>query len=142
VNISELLSRPHDMNPGRAAPYLEGFATQMASVGYTSLTISGYIDSAIHFGGWLESRRLDFADVNEQTVQAFGAHRCDCPGRRIQKHLSRDYAARVQRFAEYLRKQGAIRAEETSGREGPSPLSTFCDWLLQHRGLCAFGEPA
>ena len=27
MEISELLSQPHDMNPGSAAPYLEGFVT-------------------------------------------------------------------------------------------------------------------
>ena len=53
MDISELLSRPHHMNPGSAARYLEGFATAMAAVGHTALTISGYLDSAIHFvDGW------------------------------------------------------------------------------------------
>ena len=51
MDISELLSRPHDMNPGGAAPYLESFVTQMASVGHASLTIGFYLGSAIHFGG-------------------------------------------------------------------------------------------
>ena len=81
MDISELLSQPHDMNPGSAAPYLEGFAAQMASVGHTSLTIGFYLGSAIHFGGWLEARGLDFADIDEETIKAFGAHRCECPGR-------------------------------------------------------------
>src|SRR5579871_2841602 len=80
MNISELLSHPHHMNPGSAARYLESFATAMAPVGHTALTISGYLDSAIHFGGWLEASGLDFANINEQTIRAFGAHRCECPG--------------------------------------------------------------
>ena len=82
MEISELLSQPHDMNPGSTAPYLEGFATQMASVGYTSLTIGFYLGSAIHFGGWVEASGLDFVDINEETIRAFGAHHCECPGRR------------------------------------------------------------
>jgi hypothetical protein len=72
MEISELLSQPHDMNPGSAAPYLESFAAQMASVGHTSLTIGFYLGSAVHFGGWLEARGLDFADINEDTIKAFG----------------------------------------------------------------------
>ena len=51
MEISELLSQPHDMNPGRAAPYLEGFAAPMASVGHTSLTIGLYLGLGIHFVG-------------------------------------------------------------------------------------------
>ena len=110
MDISKLLSRPHDMNPGSAAPYLEAFAAQMALVGHTSWTISFYLGSAIHFGGWLEAKGLDFADIDEETIKAFGAHRCECPGRRHQKHVSRAYTARVQRFADFLRQHGAIKA--------------------------------
>src|SRR6266852_3637418 len=48
MEISKLLSQPHDMNPGSAAPYLEGFAAELATVG-------GYLGSAVHFGGWVEA---------------------------------------------------------------------------------------
>jgi integrase/recombinase XerD len=135
MEISELLSQPHDMNPGSAASYLEGFAAQMASVGHTSLTISFYLGSAIHFGGWVEARGLDFADISEDTIKAFGAHRCECPGRRSQKRVSRAYTARVRRFADFLRQHGAIRAITDLTAETPSSLSLFRDWLLRHRGL-------
>jgi integrase/recombinase XerD len=135
MDISELLTRPHDMNPGSAAPYLDGFGSQMAAVGYAWLTIDGYLSSAIHFGGWVEASGLDFAHINEEIIQAFAAHRCQCPGRRAQKHLSLHYVARVQRFAEYLRQQGVIRASADSPTKIPSPLSAFRDWLLRHRGL-------
>ncbi|MEA2874559.1 MAG: hypothetical protein QOH67_4752 [Hyphomicrobiales bacterium] len=135
MEISELLSQPHHMNPGSAAPYLESFAARMASLGHTSLTISFYLDSAIHFGGWLEARGLDLAGLNEETVKAFGAHRCQCPGGRSQKRVSRAYTARVERFADFLRQRGAIRAVADLTPEAPSPLSAFRDWLLRHRGL-------
>ncbi len=135
MDISELLSQPHDMNPGSAAPYLEAFAARMASVGHTSLTISFYLGSAIHFGGWLEAQGLKFADINEQTIKAFGAHRCECHGRRSQKRVSRAYTTRVQRFADFLRQHGAIRAIADSTAQRPTPLLPFRDWLLWHRGL-------
>jgi hypothetical protein len=62
------------MNPGRAATYLEGFVAQLASVGHTSLAINFFLWSAIHFGGWLEARSLDIADINDETIKAFGTH--------------------------------------------------------------------
>jgi len=77
MDISKLLSRPHDMNPGSAAPYLEAFAAQMALVGHTSWTISFYLGSAIHFGGWLEAKGLDFADIDEETIKV-SEHTCVC----------------------------------------------------------------
>jgi integrase/recombinase XerD len=135
MDISELLSQPHEMNPGSVARYLESFGAQMASVGHTSLTISFYLGSAIHFGGWLEARGLDVADINEEIIKAFANHSCDCPGRRHQKRVSRAYTARVQRFADFLRQHGAIRAIADSTAETPSPLGPFRDWLLGHRGL-------
>ena len=82
MDVAELLSHPHDMNVGDAAHYLEGFAAEMASVGYSPLTIGGYLDSVIHFGGWLQARGLSLTAIDEKIVKAFGAHRCKCRGRR------------------------------------------------------------
>ena len=135
MDISELLARPHHMNPGCATPFLGGFATELASVGHTWLTINDFLTSAIHFGGWLEASGLHLVNVDEETVKAFGAHRCECPGGRTQKHVSRAYTARVHRFADYLRQQGVVGAIANSTTEIPSPLSAFRDWLLRHRGL-------
>jgi len=135
MEISQLLSQPHQMHPGGAACYLDGFAAALAAVGHTPLTIRGYLDSAVHFGGWLEASELDFADITEQTVQAFRAHDCECPGGRRWKQVSRAYTARVQRFVEYLREQGAIAGLARSQTEPASPLPAFQDWLLRHRGL-------
>ena len=135
MEISELLSHPHHMKSGSAALYLEGFASAMAAVGHTAFTINGYLDSAIHFSGWVEASGLDFANISEQTVQAFGAHRCQCPGGRSEKRVSRAYTKRVQRFVDYLRQQGVIAALARSTTATPSHLTSFRDWLLRHRGL-------
>src|SRR3954470_7101565 len=80
MDIAQLLTRPRAMNAGDAARYLEGFAAEMASVGYSPLTIGGYLDSVIHFGGWLQARGLSLRAIDEKIVRAFGAHRCKCPG--------------------------------------------------------------
>ena len=135
MDIFELLARPHHMNPGCVTPCLGGFAAKLASVGHTWLTINDLLTSAIHFGGWLQASGLHLVDVNEETVKAFGVHRCECPGGRSQKHVSRAYTARVQRFVDYLRQQGILGAIANSTTEIPSPLSAFRDWLLRHRGL-------
>ena len=55
MDTSELLARPHHMNPGFTTPFLGGFAAELKSVGYTWLTINDFLTSAIHFGGWLEA---------------------------------------------------------------------------------------
>jgi integrase/recombinase XerD len=137
MDIAQLLGRPHSMHVGDADPYLEGFAAEMASVGYTPLTIGGYLDSAIHFGGWLKAQGLSLVDIDEKIVKAFGAHRCQCPGHRGHHSVSRSYIARVRRFVQYLGQQGVVRTAVDSAAEGPSPLFAFREWLLQHRGLAS-----
>jgi len=70
MDIAQLLARPHDMNVGDAARYLEGFAAEMTSVGYTPLTIGSYLDSVIHFGGWLQARGLSLTAIDEEIDKA------------------------------------------------------------------------
>jgi integrase/recombinase XerD len=135
MDIFQLLERSQNMILGNTAPYLKGFATEMASAGYARLTIRGYLDSAIHFGQWVEAEGLNFANIDEEIVKAFGAHRCECVGRRSHQRLSRRYVARVGFFSQYLRQQGAIRTSANSTVEASSPLDGFREWLLHHRGL-------
>ena len=124
MDIAQLLARPHDMNVGDAARYLEGFAAEMASVGYTPLTIGGYLDSVIHFGGWLQARGLSLTAIDEEIVKAFGAHRCKCPGHRSYPSVCpAHYMARVERFIRYLGQQGVIRSEPQTQVPDDSVLS-------------------
>jgi site-specific recombinase XerD len=135
MDIAQLLARAHDMNVGDAARYLEGFAAEMASFGYSQLTIVGYLDSGIHFGGWLQARGLSLTAIDEKIVRAFVAHRCTCPGRRGYPSVSRRNGARVKRFVQYLAQKGIIRSTENAASEAPSSLVASREWLLQHRGL-------
>jgi integrase/recombinase XerD len=135
MDISELLSQRHHMNPGRATSYLAGFVAQLAAVGHTLSTINFFLGSAIHFGGWLETRGVDIADIDDETLKAFATHHCECPGHRTWNGVSPAYTARVERFAEYLRQNGAIKVTADAGAQVCLPLSDFRDWLLRHRGL-------
>ena len=134
MDISEVVVRSHRMKPGSVAQHLNGFATELAELGYTSLTINDFLISAIHFGSWLAISGRSLDDVGELTVFTFGAHRCKCPGGRSPQRVSRRFTARVQRFVDYLQQQGAIRPF-TNSTETAGPLSTFRNWLLSHRGL-------
>jgi integrase/recombinase XerD len=136
MNISELLSRSHHMKPGSAAPFLEGFGEELVRLGHTELTVIGYLDSAIHFGGWIEAGGQNISDIDERIIKTLGKHRCECPGRRRKnRRLSQYYTARVKRFLDYLRRHGAISVASIPTQEMASPLDAFCDWLLRHRGL-------
>ena len=136
MDISDILARPHRMKPGRATPFLEGFANR-TGVGRPQCLDDQRLlrPPLIHFGTWLKSRDLHFADISEETIKAFATHRCLCPGTHKPQRISRVYTACAQRFAEYLQQQGVIRATANAEIKARSPLSEFRDWLLRHRGL-------
>jgi hypothetical protein len=51
--------------PGMRPLIWKGFATEMATVGFARLTIGGYSDSAVHFGGSLHAKRRDSTWENQ-----------------------------------------------------------------------------
>src|ERR1700721_3064052 len=133
-NVVDLLAESRLMKMGASAAYLEGFASALANVGHTQLTIWDFLVSASHFGRWLEAKGTDLVEINEHTVIAFGRHRCCCFGGHRKGHgVSRYYTARVQRFIEYLRFEGVIKARENTTPDVPTPLVNFRHWLLRHR---------
>ena len=43
---------------GCVQPFLEGFATDLISAGYTKLPVRDYVRSATHLGRWLDLRSV------------------------------------------------------------------------------------
>lgn len=126
----------HFLQPGCLGSHLDRFADELASAGYTVLSISNYQQSIAHFGAWLERKRIAIGDIDEQVVTAFADHRCRCPGGRRQKKLSRRYVARVQRFVGYLSRQGLVDfAEHKPLGEPPATVVAFSHWMHRHRGV-------
>ncbi len=124
----------HFLTPGCVAPYLDVFAAELAAMGYTALTIGGYLQSIAHLGGWMQHQRMAIEDIDAQVITAFSTHRCTCPGSRRHAWISPRYVARVWRFVSYLGQRGVITLEE----DPPVPaaaLEDFCHWLRHHRGL-------
>lgn len=129
-------SYAHFLAPGCLAPYLDAFAAELATMGYTSLTIDSYLQSIAHFGGWMQSQSMTIEDIDAQVLSAFSAHRCTCPGSRRHAGISHRYVARVRRFVYYLGQRGVITLEEDHPAPvRPPALEEFCHWLRHHRGL-------
>lgn len=126
----------HFLTPGCLEPYLNKFADWLASTGYATLTVSGYLQSVAHFGTWMQYKRISIDDIDAQVVAAFGGHQCECPGGRRHKRLSRRYVARVSRFVHYLNQQGFIDVPQEKTQEvPPASVVEFSDWMLRHRGI-------
>ncbi|MCP4088703.1 MAG: tyrosine-type recombinase/integrase, partial [Gammaproteobacteria bacterium] len=128
----------HFLLPGSTGPYLDRFAAELASVGYTALSVSNYQQSIAHFGTWLDRKGISISDINAGIVAAFANHSCRCPGGRRNKKLSRRYVARVRRFVTYLSQQGVIDIAEEKAKDAPlAAIGEFTHWMQRHRGVSA-----
>lgn len=67
-----------------------------------------YGASARHFGHWLQSAKIAFAEVNENTVRRLAQHRYRCPGVRRDDRLSGKYVNRARRFVSFLAECGVV----------------------------------
>lgn len=135
---NDLLRGLPSVGPCCITPYLEAFASALISGGYTRLTITDYLRSAMHFGVWLDQRGIGIEQIDERFVADFGAHcgPCDYPGSHGKSTgVSARYVKRVQRFFDYLRANGVAKSPAAAAGCKHSSLNDFRQWLLQHRGL-------
>jgi len=137
VDLKAVLS---GITPGGCVePYLEGFAAELISVGYTLLPIRDYMRSAAHLGRWMDSRNIGIERLREQTIVKFARHKCECPFARPHgRRPSHRYVMRVRRFVEYLSRLGVAPSLAVLLPESvPMPLEGFRCWLTYHRGVKA-----
>lgn len=138
IEQNDLLMRIPSVGPCCITPYLDAFASALISVGYTRLTITDYLRSAMHFGIWLDQRGIGIEQIDERIVGDFGAHCGPCvyPGSHGKSTgVSGRYFKRVQRFFDYLRANGVAKSPSPAPGCKHSGLNDFRQWLLQHRGL-------
>lgn len=126
------------MDAGYLAPFVADFEAGLRSLGYTSLTISGYADSARHFAAWACETGLRLDELSQTSLDSFARHSCRCAGARRWRGVSQRYAKRADRFIRFLADQGVIPPASPSGAEPVLPLiSDYQRWLAVHRGLSA-----
>lgn len=130
-------SKQQTIDAGDLAPLVTEFTDHLSELGYAYLTVSGYDDAARHFAQWLSRSRIAVADIDDSVIDRFARHRCQCPGIRRKKRVSKKYARRVHRFVEFLGRRGIIEHEIT--RVAPTidrRVLEFQSWLREHRGIC------
>jgi integrase/recombinase XerD len=101
--------RQRRMDAGNIEPLVAEHVNRLSTLGHTSLTVTGYENSARHFAHWLTRSRIDVADIDDDVIRRFARHRCRCPGIRQQDRLSAHYVKRALRFVEFLAEQGIVR---------------------------------
>ncbi len=115
-------------------PYLDGFAASLHDSGYCTRIGAWSITYAVHLGLWAAAESVTVSALDERALDAFLAHlpRCHCSGHRAGKHAAARSRTRI--FLHYLRSEGIV-APPVREVGTPEPVTGFCRWLRQQRGV-------
>jgi len=98
------------LRSGPSGPYIDGFASDIHSCGYTWWTSRRYLRAATHFGIWTMREGICLPEVSNESIEKFGNHlpSCTCPDGKGGK--TKDATLGALHFAEYLHKIGVVKA--------------------------------
>ena len=128
------------IDPGIHASHVLAYGHRLSGLGYHPDSIRSHIASARHFCAWLNRVGIDLGRTNDGTVRQFAEHDCHCCANRPGGPLSRRYAFRVGRFAQFLADTGvtggftAPRDQRRSTRHRLSRLAAPPPGPVRHYG--------
>jgi site-specific recombinase XerD len=122
---------------GISGPHIDAFADDLERHGYAPTSAVRYIRAASHLGCFIQRRGGVLADIDFNTLRAFGGHLrgCRCP------HFKRakiSYHARfgVKLFHQLLVGCGICPSEPVRDTNvDPALVTAFRDWFQVHRGV-------
>jgi integrase/recombinase XerD len=132
----ELHERRWHLDPGALLPFVQSYTENLADLGHAPWTVRGYSYSIRHFAAWLCQSDVALVDVDDNVVERFARHRCQCPGNRRSAYRSASYVNRVRRFVRFLAEAGVVRVPAPQVAEAIDARRTqYLEWLRLHRGL-------
>lgn len=114
-------------------PLLQSYIDHLAARGYRAATIQNLQIRARHFCYWLNQSDIAVADINDNVINRFAQHRCQCPGDRASDILSTAYIGGVRQFVSVLEQSQVVHLPARTTGDGR--IQAYLDWLRQHRGL-------
>ena len=125
------------LRSGPAGPFLEGFAAELESGGYSRLTTRAHLSAAAHLCHWAASKGLTISSLDDAIGLRFRRHLSCCRCRPSQGKYANSAGASEKLFRNYLCQTGAItpgiaQYEETKAGK---LLNDFRQWMIQNRGL-------
>jgi site-specific recombinase XerD len=119
------------MASGPLAPYVEGYAAELASKGYAASTVLHHCRLMGHVSRWLEARNAEADGLNEEMAAEFLAE-CHAAGR-----LGALRIGSLEPLLAHLRSVGAIGVPVAVQPAGAVDvvLERFAGYLAQERGL-------
>jgi integrase/recombinase XerD len=100
---------------------------------YRPHSIANRERAARHFCHWLDRSGIAIDRVDDNVIDRFARHSCDCPGNRASSTMSKPYIHCVRKFVDYLVQTGVIRKAEPAPED--ARITAYGNWLRQQRGL-------
>jgi integrase/recombinase XerD len=116
---------------GPLAPYAEGFAGELARLGFTALSARDQLGLAAHLSLWLEGAGLDVPDLTAAAVTEYLA------ARRTAGYTAYRTPKALAPLLAYLQGRGVTPPEEIIAPTGPAGVlaERFRRYLLAERGV-------
>jgi site-specific recombinase XerD len=115
--------------------YLDTFTNKLSELGCTNNTIRLYHCTISHLDAWLRKNHTSIKDINEETVNQFLKHKCNCKRGGLKNKVSIKSLKRINRFIIYLSEQGVLDINLPPTKEKAPPLIEKFKTYLQTRGL-------
>ena len=114
--LKQLVKNPSTLQFLRASPWrisVDSFASSLLDFGYAKSTVQGQLRLIVELVHWLERRKIQVVDLEEEVVGLF------IDGRRHEGHLRRGERHTACRFVEHVREKGLIPAAQVHPEASP-----------------------
>ena len=124
------------LRSGPSGPYLDGFAHKLHLAGYSQGGAQRLVRAAAHLGAWGQTNDNPIQSFSKDTLASFHHHLSSscCP--KPNGGIGPIVFFGAKRFLEYLHQIGVLSpiADEHTDSASPQLMTSFFDWLQQHRG--------
>ena len=114
--------------------HMDGFAGWLHETGYQRRPAQLSLRAAAHLGHWALACGIPTGLLDEQ-LDAFARHLPTCTCTHDFQGRDDYHAAGARRFVEYLQTKGILRRACAEPEPVPTPVTGFCDWMREHRGV-------
>jgi site-specific recombinase XerD len=121
------------ISPGSLQPLVQSYIDHLVSRGYRAATIHHLGRSARHFCYWLNQSEIAVSQTDDNVINRFAEHRCQCPGYRASEILSTAFIGMVRKFVGFLEESRVVHRAARETCDGR--IQAYLDWLKDHRGL-------
>lgn len=132
----ETSQQQRPIDAGVLRPLVQSYVDHLAARGYRPATIHSLESRARHFCSWLVHSDIAASSINNDMIEQFARHTCQCSGASVTFSPNTAYIGMVRKFIAFLIESGTIqqpRCEAVAPSDDRLPV--YLDWLKRHRGL-------